>query len=60
MIRMPSDVDLAATMRRAYNEHTDPGSKVTDFNVADPDKREAWLVCARAALVLIFGAERTA
>jgi hypothetical protein len=54
-VSRPSEVELATLMRAAYNEHIDPGSKVTDFDVADLDKREAWLVCARAALVRIYG-----
>ena len=58
MIRVPSDQELAATMQRAFNEHDDPGGKLTPWELADPDKQEAWLVCARAALVLIFGAEK--
>jgi hypothetical protein len=44
-------------MRAAYNQHIDPGSKVTDWSLADPDKKEAWIVCARAAFKAIFGAE---
>lgn len=48
---------VAAEMRAAYNQHIDPGSKVIPWEQADPDKRAAWLVCARAAYKSIFGTE---
>lgn len=61
---MPSDhhpemrlEDVAAEMRAAYNQHADPGSAVIPWDRADPEKREAWMVCARAAFKAIFGTE---
>jgi len=38
----------AIAMRQAYNEHADPGTTVVPWEKAKPDRREAWLVCARA------------
>lgn len=49
--------DVAAAMREAFNQHNDPGSNLTPWAEADPDKREAWMVCARAAFKAIFGTE---
>lgn len=49
--------DVAAAMRAAFNEHNDPGSKVTPWELAAPEKQEAWLVCARAAYRTMFGEE---
>lgn len=38
----------ARAMRYAYAMHED-GRPPTSWEVADPDKREAWIVCAEAA-----------
>lgn len=49
--------DVAREMRDAYNQHVDPGSRTVPWAKADPAKREAWMVCARAAFKAIFGTE---
>ena len=49
--------DVAASMRAAYNNHIDPGSKLVPWVNADKDKQEAWRVCAKAAFKAIFGTD---
>jgi hypothetical protein len=49
--------DVAQAMRVALNEYDEPGTHVTAWADAAPGKREAWLVCARAAFKAIFGTE---
>jgi hypothetical protein len=51
---VPSDEELAVTMRRAFNDHIEPGSTLIPWEFAADDRKQAWLVCARAALSLIF------
>jgi hypothetical protein len=49
--------DVARDMRAAFNEHVDPKSALIPWELANPDRKEAWMVCARAAFKAIFGTE---
>lgn len=49
--------EVAAAMRAAYNEHIEPGTRVTPWPQAAEEKRAAWRVCAKAAFKAIFGTE---
>jgi len=56
-VSRPTVDELAEAMRKAYSLHDQPRVRVVPWAKADPEKQEAWRVCARTALVLIFGTE---